>query len=66
MDKGDRVLLDVLIDSGLISSKSEGRRIIKQKGVKVNGDTKTDWKELISIKKGMIIKVGKRKFVKIY
>jgi len=66
MDKGDRVLLDVLIDSGLISSKSEGRRIIKQKGVKVNGDTKTDWKELISIKTGMIIKVGKRKFVKIY
>lgn len=65
MDEGDLDILDLLVDSGLVPSKNEGRRIIGQKGVKVNGKFKTDWKEVISVKKGMVISVGKRKFVKI-
>ena len=65
INKGNRRLLDLLIDSGLVTSKNEGRRIIEQGGVKVNSETKTDWKESIPVKKGMIVSVGKRRFTKL-
>jgi tyrosyl-tRNA synthetase len=39
--------------------------LVLQKGVKIDGKVKEDWKEKIKIKKGMVIKVGKRKFVRI-
>ncbi len=58
-------ILDILVDSGMVPSKNEGRRIIEQNGVKVNGKTETDWKGSIPLKKGTIISVGKRKFLKI-
>ncbi len=62
---GNHSILDILVDSGMVSSKNEGRRIIEQNGVKVNGKTETDWKGSIPLKKGMIISIGKRKFLKI-
>ena len=65
IDEGNRGLLDLLIDSGLVPSKNEARRIIEQGGVKVNGETKTDWKESIPVKKGMVVSVGKRRFTKL-
>ncbi len=65
MDERDLDILDLLVNSGLVPSKNEGRRIIEQKGVKVNGQVKTDWKEVVPVKKGMTISVGKRKFAKI-
>lgn len=57
--------IDLLFDSKLVSSKSEAKRIISQGGVKINGDVKKDWKTKIELKKGMVIQVGKRKFLKI-
>jgi len=59
-------ILDLIFDSGLSSSKSQAKRLIFEKGVKINGKLVTNWKEKIKIKDGMIISVGKRKFVKIY
>ncbi len=58
-------ILDLIVDSGMVVSRAEGRRIIEQKGVKVNGETKSDWKEKILVKKGMVVNVGKKKFAKI-
>lgn len=58
-------ILDLLVKTKLTSSKSEAKRLIFQKGVKINGELKKDWKENLEIKKGMIIQVGKRKFLKI-
>ncbi len=58
-------ILDLLKDSKLASSKSQAKRLILEKGVKIDGKLKTDWQEEIDIKKGTIVRVGKRKFVKI-
>lgn len=58
-------LLNLLFDSKLVSSKGEAKRIILQKGIKINGETEIDWKIKIRIKDGMVIQVGKRKFIRI-
>jgi len=58
-------LIDLLFNSKLASSKSEARRIISQGGVKIDGEVKRDWQEKIELKEGVIIQVGKRKFLKI-
>ncbi len=58
-------ILDLIFNSKLASSKSEAKRLILEKGVKINTKIKTDWKEKIKIKEGMIVQVGKRKFIKI-
>jgi len=58
-------ILDLLIKSKLASSKSEAKRLVSQKGVKVAGRIEDDWQAEVEIKKGLIVRVGKRKFVKI-
>lgn len=58
-------ILVLLVEAKLVSSKSEAKRLILQKGIKIDGVLKEDWREIIKIKKGMVIKVGKRKFAKL-
>jgi tyrosyl-tRNA synthetase len=61
--EGEPVLLEILVDSGLVKSKSQARRLIDQNGVKLDGEAAKDPYELIS--EGVIIQVGKRRFVKV-
>jgi len=61
----DLSLLDLLVKSGLASSKSEAKRLILQKGVKIDGKVQNDWRKIIETKKGLIIQVGRRKFAKL-
>jgi tyrosyl-tRNA synthetase len=58
-------ILDLLAKTKLAKSKSEAKRLVLQKGVRIDGKVKEDWKEKIKIEKGMVIKVGKRKFIRI-
>lgn len=58
-------ILDLLFESGLTASKGEAKRMVLGRAVEISGQTKTDWQETIKIENGMIIQVGKRKFVKI-
>lgn len=60
-------IVDLLVATKLISSKSEAKRLIEQGGVKIDKQRPSikDLKNLIEVKSGMIIQVGKRKFVKI-
>ncbi len=58
-------LVDLLVKSGLVSSKSEAKRVTKQGGVKINQIVQQNWDKEIEIKKEIILQVGKRKFVKI-
>jgi len=58
-------ILDLLVKTKLAPSKSEAKRLILQKGVKIDGEVQKDWREVIEIKKGLIIQVGKRRFAKI-
>lgn len=58
-------LLDLLVKTKLALSKSEAKRLVFQKGVKIDGETETNWQKIIEIKKGRVIQVGKRKFVRL-
>jgi len=58
-------LCDLLVITKLVLSKSEAKRLILQKAVKIDREIQEDWRKIINTKKGMIIRVGKRKFVKI-
>ena len=58
-------ILDFLVKTKLASSKSEAKRLIFQKGVKINKEVQGDWRKMIDIKKGMLIQVGKRRFVRL-
>lgn len=54
----------LLIDSSMVSSKNEARRLIEQGGVKINSE-KINSDEEIEIKNEIIMQAGKRKFRKI-
>ncbi len=56
-------LLDVLVEVGFASSKTDARRTVEQGGVKVDGEVTKDF--LMEIKKGSLIQKGKRYFVRI-
>jgi tyrosyl-tRNA synthetase len=57
-------LLDLLIVSG-VESKSEARRLIGQKAVRINDAVKSDPDEVLSLNGGEVLKVGKHRFFKI-
>jgi len=58
-------LLELVIATKAVSSKSEARRVITQGGVKLNNVVKSDPFEKIEVKEGMVLKVGKLKFFRI-
>jgi tyrosyl-tRNA synthetase len=61
---GPHVLAQLLTEVGLAASKGEARRLIEQGGVKVNGE-KASAKEISVDANGVLIQVGKLKFLKI-
>ncbi|MDD5146778.1 MAG: tyrosine--tRNA ligase, partial [Candidatus Pacebacteria bacterium] len=58
-------ILDLLADSGLAGSKSEAKRLVTGKAIEINDAIHDDWKEQVEIKDGMVIRAGKRKFIKV-
>ena len=62
-------LISLLVKSGLVSSRSEGRRAIEQGGVSVNSEKVTDIKAAYTADQlsadEFILKRGKKKFMKI-
>ncbi|MFN2174698.1 MAG: tyrosine--tRNA ligase [Anaerolineales bacterium] len=59
----DKTVLDVLVETGLVSSKSEGRRLTSQNGVRLDGDVITDAN--INFPHPGVLQVGKRRFVRV-
>jgi tyrosyl-tRNA synthetase len=58
-------IIDILVESKLLSSRSEVRRMLQQDAVYVNGERVKDENFLIFSGNNTIIKVGKRKFLKV-
>ncbi|RRD39369.1 tyrosine--tRNA ligase [Leptotrichia sp. OH3620_COT-345] len=59
-------IIDLLVKkTGLLSSTSEARRLIEQGGFKVNDEAVKDVKVSITPEKGMVIRAGKKKIIKI-
>lgn len=59
-------LLTILTEVGLIKSRSEGRRLIEQNGLSINGEKEPDWQRVISLKDfqdgKMMIQKGRKIF----
>ncbi len=68
IDKGI-LLTDLLVVSKIVSSKSEGRRMIQQNGISINGNRENNLERVITIddfeKNGLIIQKGKKQFKKV-
>ena len=64
LDKDTLVNEDLLVKLGLAGSKSEAKRLFEQGGVFADGD-RIETGKTVEVVNGMVIKVGKRKFVKI-
>lgn len=62
---GEAWIVDLLTGSELASSNSEARRLIKQGGVKIDGEKVSDFNLNIPVNKEFVLQVGKRKFVRI-
>jgi len=56
-------LVDALVATKLVSSKSDARRQVEQGGVKVDGEVVTEITATVSA--GSLIQKGKRHFVKL-
>ena len=58
-------IIDLIVEVGFAPSKGEARRLIQQGGVMIDGEKINNIKEVIRLDKSMILKVGKRNFIKI-
>ena len=61
--------LDLLVKSGLVASRSEGRRAVEQGGVSMDGEKVTDIKAVFAGEdfhgEGKVLKRGKKNFKRI-
>tara|TARA_Y100000748_G_scaffold280280_2_gene259101 strand:+ start:3028 stop:4236 length:1209 start_codon:yes stop_codon:yes gene_type:complete len=59
------LLVNIIVDAGLLKSKSEARRMIKQSAVRIDGEIIKDIQHSLIPGKERILKVGKRRFLKV-
>ena len=66
---GNIDILDLLVKSGLVSSRSEGRRAVEQGGVSMDGEKVTDFRATFAGEdfhgEGKILKRGKKNFKRV-
>ncbi len=58
-------LPQLLVDLDMVKSTSDGRRMIKQNAVSLDGEKVTDLKMSVSPQGELLVKVGKRRFCKV-
>ena len=59
-------IIELLVDSNLVGSKSDAKRLIEQGGIKADGHALEGWDvDIIPTEKGVVIQKGKRHFIKV-
>jgi tyrosyl-tRNA synthetase len=58
-------IVELLTTTRMASSNSDARRLIQQGGVSIDGEKVTDVNLILKLKKEVVLKVGKRRFLKI-
>lgn len=61
--EAEQTVLDVLVASQLVQSKSEGRRLLDQNGVRLDGETLVDPNQIFP--HSGVLQVGKRRFIQV-
>ncbi|MGB9757919.1 MAG: tyrosine--tRNA ligase [Candidatus Bipolaricaulaceae bacterium] len=64
-EEGKASVVELLYSSGLVSSKSEARRILAQGGVWLDGNKVPPDQERVEVRNGMILRVGRRRFARL-
>ncbi|NIS80015.1 MAG: tyrosine--tRNA ligase [Anaerolineales bacterium] len=59
-------VVDVMLKAGLVKSKSEARRLVKQRGVRLDDTVIEDPDGVLELVDGQIMRVGKRRFVRLF
>jgi tyrosyl-tRNA synthetase len=62
---GPTNVVDLLATADLIRSKSEGRRLIKQGGVRLDGEKVTSIETDVTVTESRVLQVGRRRFVRL-
>lgn len=62
--KTKATIIDIAVAAGVVASRSEAKRLVEQKAIKINGETVTSFNEAASLRPGDTVAVG-RKAVKI-
>jgi len=58
-------VLDLLVNAGMVSSRSDGRRLIQQGGVRLDGQVVEQIDQMIEPGREQVLQVGKRRFLRI-
>jgi tyrosyl-tRNA synthetase len=62
LKEGDN-LIDILITQKMANSRGEVRRLLEQQGIKLDGETVSDGN--VALKSGVVLQVGKRRFLRL-
>ncbi len=65
IENGPIGIIKLLTETKMVASNGEARRMIEQGGVSIDGNRVEDQNALIEIGRGVILKVGKRRFAKV-
>jgi tyrosyl-tRNA synthetase len=65
LDNGSISIIRLLTETKLVASNGEARRMIEQGGVTVDGQRVSDYNAEVRITESVIVKVGKRRFLKV-
>jgi tyrosyl-tRNA synthetase len=61
----DTLLIDLLIDSNLLTSRADAKRLCDQNAIKIDDEVVNDIFMDIPKGKSFVLKVGKKKFLKV-
>lgn len=64
-DEVNNNVLDFLVTSKIVESKSEARRLIEQGGISINQEKVTDVNMIVELKEEIIIQKGKKTFLRV-
>ena len=67
LPSGERKIADLLVEAGMVESKGEAKRLIKQGGVRLDGEKVEDAGVDVRLAPGtgILLQVGKRKFLNV-
>jgi tyrosyl-tRNA synthetase len=63
--RGEILIVDLMTEAGLASSKSEARRLIKQSAVRIDDEVIGDINAILKVEAPQILRVGKRRFLQL-
>lgn len=63
--EGQASLVELLVASGLVVSKSEARRLLAQGGIWLDGEKVPAHQDRVAVRPGMILRVGRRRFARL-